>query len=39
MAASATTAVLDAFFAAYYRRCPVSATFIGVHDYDDRLPD
>ena len=39
MAASATTAVLDAFFTAYYRRCPVSATFIGVHDYDDRLPD
>jgi len=30
---------LDDFFAAYYRRRPASATFIGVHDYDDRLPD
>lgn len=30
---------LDRFFAAYYRRRPVDATFIGVHDYDDRLPD
>jgi len=30
---------LDDFFAAYYRRRPVNATFIGVHDYDDRLPD
>ena len=39
MTASAATAVLDEFFAAFYRRCPVSATFIGVHDYDDRLPD
>jgi len=30
---------LDAFFASYYRHRPVSATFIGVHEYDDRLPD
>jgi hypothetical protein len=30
---------LDDFFAAYYRRRPVNGTFIGVHDYDDRLPD
>ena len=33
------SAWLDAFFAAYYRRRPVNATFIGVHDYDDALPD
>lgn len=33
------TAWLDDFFAAYYCRRPVNATFIGVHDYDDRLPD
>jgi hypothetical protein len=30
---------LDAFFASYYRRRPVNATFTGIHDYDDRLPD
>lgn len=30
---------LDDFFAAYYRRRPVNATFIGVHDYDQFLPD
>ena len=30
---------LDDFFAAYYRNRPVNATFIGVHSYDDRLPD
>ncbi|MCI0475799.1 MAG: DUF885 domain-containing protein, partial [Anaerolineales bacterium] len=30
---------LDDFFAAYYRRRPVNATFIGVHDYDHLLPD
>ena len=30
---------LDRFFAAYYRRRPVDATFIGVHEYDDLLPD
>ncbi len=32
-------AALDAFFASYYRRHPVSATFAGIHDHDDRLPD
>jgi len=30
---------LDAFFASYYGRHPVSATFAGIHDHDDRLPD
>jgi len=30
---------LDAFFASYYRRRPVNATFIGVHDHDAELPD
>ncbi len=30
---------LDAFFASYFRRRPVNATFIGMHAYDDRLPD
>jgi hypothetical protein len=30
---------LDAFFDWHNRRHPVSATFIGVHDYDDQLPD
>ena len=30
---------LDAFFASYYRRRPVNATFAGIHTYDDRLPD
>jgi hypothetical protein len=33
------TAWLDDFFASYYRWRPVNATFIGVHRYDDRLPD
>ncbi len=33
------SAWLDDFFAAYYRRRPVNATFIGVHDHDDALPD
>jgi hypothetical protein len=33
------TAWLDDFFVSYYRRRPVSATFVGVHDYDERLPD
>lgn len=37
--APALAAVLDRFFAAYYRRHPVSATFIGVHDHDECLPD
>src|SRR5436853_3170362 len=37
--ASAFPKFLDAFFAWYYQTLPVNATFIGVHDYDDRLPD
>jgi hypothetical protein len=38
-AAPAFSAWLDAFFAAYYRRRPVSATFIGIHTFDEQLPD
>lgn len=30
---------LDAFFAAYYERRPVTATFAGVHAHDQALPD
>jgi hypothetical protein len=30
---------LDDFFASYHRHRPVSATFIGVHEHDERLPD
>jgi len=30
---------MDAFFASYYGRRPVNATFVGVHDHDHRLPD
>ena len=30
---------LDDFFTAYYRRRPVNATFIGMHDTDHQLPD
>ena len=30
---------LDPFFAQYWRRNPVSATFIGLHGYDSVLPD
>jgi hypothetical protein len=30
---------LDEFFAHYYRRRPVTATFTGMHDYDSMLPD
>ncbi len=30
---------LDAFFASYYRLRPVNATFTGIHEHDDRLPD
>jgi len=30
---------MDDFFASYYARRPVNATFVGVHDHDDRLPD
>jgi hypothetical protein len=37
--APACATVIDEFFTAYYRHRPVSATFIGVHEYDDRLPD
>ncbi|HYM71295.1 MAG TPA: DUF885 family protein, partial [bacterium] len=36
---AAFTGWLDDFFAVYYRHRPVNATFAGVHDYDDRLPD
>lgn len=39
VAAPAFAAWLDDFFAAYYRRRPVNATFIGVHDHDGALPD
>ncbi len=35
----ADTGWLDRFFASYYARRPVNATFIGVHEWDDRLPD
>ncbi len=37
--APALAAALDRFFAAYYRRRPVSATFAGMHEHDHRLPD
>jgi len=30
---------LDSLFELYYRLNPVNATFTGVHDFDDRLPD
>ena len=30
---------MDAFLSSYYRRRPVNATFIGVHDWDHALPD
>jgi len=30
---------LAGFLDSYYRLRPVNATFTGVHDYDDRLPD
>ncbi len=39
MSAPAFSAWLDQFLAAYYRRHPVNATFIGVHEHDHRLPD
>jgi hypothetical protein len=38
-AAPAFTSWLDDVFAAYFRRNPVSATFIGVHTHDHLLPD
>ncbi len=31
--------MLDRFFESYYRLRPVTATFTGVHDHDQRLPD
>ena len=34
-----TATWLDRFFDAYYRRRPVNATFIGIHDYDGALPN
>jgi uncharacterized protein (DUF885 family) len=30
---------LDDFFSSYYTHRPVNATFIGVHDWDHKLPD
>jgi len=30
---------LDTFFEHYYRTRPVNATFTGIHDYDNHLPD
>ena len=30
---------LDPFFESYYRLRPVNATFTGIHEHDDRLPD
>jgi len=36
---SGFVAWLDAFFDAYFRRRPVNATFIGMHAYDEALPD
>lgn len=35
----AFAAWLDDFLADYYRRRPVNATFIGIHDHDHTLPD
>src|SRR2546428_13401734 len=37
--ASAFPEFLDTFFAWYYRTFPVNATFIGVPEHDDCLPD
>src|SRR5262245_46934255 len=37
--APAFTAWLDDFFASYYTHRPVNATYIGIHSYDERLPD
>jgi len=33
------SAALDRFFDVYFRQRPVTATFTGLHRYDDRLPD
>lgn len=38
-ASTAATAALDRFFEVFYRQRPVTATFTGLHDHDDRLPD
>ena len=38
-AAPAFAAWLDDFFASFYRHRPVTATFVGVHEHDHRLPD
>lgn len=37
--APALAAALDAFFEWYFRTYPVNATFIGIHEHDNRLPD
>lgn len=37
--APAFTAWLADFFKEYYRRRPVNATFVGLHEYDDQWPD
>src|SRR5690242_19926777 len=31
--------VMHSFFESYFRRRPVNAGFIGIHHYDDLLPD
>lgn len=31
--------LLDDFFSAYYKRRPVNATFVGMHEFDHLLPD
>lgn len=33
------SAALDRFFEVFYRQRPVSATFTGLHQFDERLPD
>lgn len=35
----AAAAALDRFFATFYRQRPVTATFTGLHEHDERLPD
>lgn len=39
LTASSADQWLDEFFAAYYRRRPVNASFVGVDAHDGRLPD
>ncbi|MEQ1693044.1 MAG: DUF885 family protein, partial [Gemmatimonas sp.] len=39
LSAAPERSALDAFFAQYYARNPVTATFTGVHTHDHRLPD